>query len=509
MSKSDSNTQSQSAQLKDSKSSAVALASLNNINADIASQRIYSKKAPANKVLKSYIYSDILALIIGLVTAFGCVLIVQKLLAANQELALPSLNHFNHTISFLLISAGVITWFSHTGHYRIRMPFWMEAQKIISTLGFALLLDGFIQFTAKQDASRIFLISGWAFASMMIILFRAVIRKNAIKKGNFQIPALLIGSGVTAQQTQATLKTAPEMGYNITAQIKNLPEAFLQAGSSWKNLCEKYGVQHLLIALDGQDLAGIERLLAKLMREPISFSVSSPLQHIPVTGMVPQYFLSSNTMLLTHNNGLEQALPQLVKRSIDVLVAGSALLALSPVMLVIAALVKLDGGPALFGHKRLGRGGKIFSCLKFRSMVMGGDEILKKHLEQNPEAAIEWKETQKLQNDPRVTRIGKILRGTSIDELPQLINVLKGDMSLVGPRPIVKDEIAHYNHDILHYYRVRPGVTGLWQVSGRNDVSYAQRVQMDSWYVRNWTLWNDIAIICKTFPAVLKRSGAY
>jgi undecaprenyl-phosphate galactose phosphotransferase len=509
MSKSDSNTQSQSAQLKEGKSSAVALASLNNINSNAASQTAYSKKTPANKILKSYIYSDIAALAIGLAVAFGCVLVAQRLLASSQGLALPLVTSFNRPVSFLLISAGVITWFSHTGHYRIRMPFWMETQKVIYALGFALLLDGFIQFAAKQDVSRIFLISGWVFASVMILLFRAAIRKQAIKNGNFQIPALLIGGGVTAQQMQTTLKTAPEMGYAITAQLKNLPEAFLQAGSSWKNLCEKYGAQHVLIALDGQDLVGTERILAKLMREPISFSVASPLRHIPVTGMVPQYFLSSNTMLLTHNNGLEQVLPQLVKRSVDILVAGSALLALSPVMLVIAALIRLDGGPALFGHKRLGRGGKIFPCLKFRSMIMGGDEILKKHLEQNPEAAIEWKETQKLQNDPRVTRLGKILRSTSIDELPQLINVLKGDMSLVGPRPIVKDEIAHYHHDILHYYRVRPVFTGLWQVSGRNDVSYAQRVQMDSWYVRNWTLWNDIAIICKTFPAVLKRSGAY
>jgi undecaprenyl-phosphate galactose phosphotransferase len=142
-------------------------------------------------------------------------------------------------------------------------------------------------------------------------------------------------------------------------------------------------------------------------------------------------------------------------------------------------------------------------------MVMGGDKILKAHLENNPEAAAEWKATQKLVNDPRVTRIGKFLRSTSIDELPQLINVLRGDMSLVGPRPIVRDEVSHYSNDIDYYYRVRPGVTGLWQVSGRSDTTYAERVQLDSWYVRNWSLWHDIAIMLKTFPAVFKRSGAY
>ncbi len=299
------------------------------------------------------------------------------------------------------------------------------------------------------------------------------------------------------------------MGYAITAQIKNLPVEFLQAGSSWKKLCEKFGAQHVIIALDGKDLPETDKIMEKLAREPVSFSVAPPLHNLPVNGMVTHYFINHNNMLITHSNCIEQRLPQIIKRSIDITISGSALLVLSPFMLIIACLVRMDGGSALFGHKRLGFRGKTFPCMKFRSMVMGGDAILKQHLKENPEAAKEWEETQKLQNDPRVTRLGKFLRSTSLDELPQLINVLRGDMSLVGPRPIVRDEIAHYKYDIAHYYRVRPGVTGLWQVSGRNDVSYAQRVQMDSWYVKNWSLWHDIAIICKTFPAVFKRSGAY
>jgi undecaprenyl-phosphate galactose phosphotransferase len=283
----------------------------------------------------------------------------------------------------------------------------------------------------------------------------------------------------------------------------------LQVGSSWKKLCEKFGAQHVIIALDGKDLQETDKIMEKLAREPVSFSVAPPLQNLPVNGMVPHYFLNHNSILITHSRCIEQRLPQIIKRAIDVTVSAGALIVLSPVMLILAGLVKMDGGTALFGHNRLGLRGKTFPCMKFRTMVMGGDAILKQHLKENPEAAKEWQETQKLQNDPRVTRLGKFLRSTSLDELPQLINVLRGDMSLVGPRPIVRDEISHYKHDIAHYYRVRPGVTGLWQVSGRNDVSYAQRVQMDSWYVKNWSLWHDIAIICKTFPAVFKRSGAY
>lgn len=475
----------------------------------ISKNNVQNSSSRPNQSLKFYILSDAIALLLALACSWLGALTVNNIFIKSNGLFLSHAYTSTHIISFLLVSAGILIWFAHNRHYSVRMPFWIETQKIISALGFALLVDGFLQFASKQDVSRLLIISSWIFAGFTIIGLRAIVRQIAMKNGVFQIPTLLIGSGTTAQQIQSALKSAPEMGYNITAQIKNLPESFLQAGGSWKNLCEKYGAQHVIIALDGMDFHGTDKIMKKLSRESISFSIAPPLQNLPVTGMQSHYFLNNNTVLMTHSYGIEQRLPQFIKRGVDITVSGVALLLLSPIMLVIAAFIKLDGGSSLFGHKRLGRGGKIFPCLKFRTMIMGGDEILKQHLKNNPEAAEEWKATQKLQNDPRVTRFGKFLRSSSIDELPQLINVLKGDMSLVGPRPIVRDEIEHYNHDIAHYYRVRPGVTGLWQVSGRNDVSYAQRVQMDSWYVRNWSLWNDIAIICKTFPAVFKRSGAY
>lgn len=198
-----------------------------------------------------------------------------------------------------------------------------------------------------------------------------------------------------------------------------------------------------------------------------------------------------------------------VKRVLDVSMALVALLLLSPLMLTLALLVRRDGGAALFGHERLGRDGKPFRCLKFRSMIVNSAEVLALYLEQHPEAQAEWDADHKLKNDPRITRIGAFLRRTSLDELPQLINVLKGEMSLVGPRPIVKAEVAKYADSIAHYYHVRPGITGLWQVSGRNDISYAERVALDSRYVRHWSLAQDMAILVKTIPALLNRRGAY
>jgi len=151
----------------------------------------------------------------------------------------------------------------------------------------------------------------------------------------------------------------------------------------------------------------------------------------------------------------------------------------------------------------------MFDCIKFRSMVLDADRVLRHHIAINPEAGAEWAATQKLRNDPRVTKVGNFLRRSSLDELPQLFNVLRGEMSMVGPRPIVQAEVSRYGDDIEYYYAAKPGITGLWQVSGRSDMSYARRVKLDVWYVRNWTLWHDIAILFKTIPAVFLQRGAH
>ncbi len=196
------------------------------------------------------------------------------------------------------------------------------------------------------------------------------------------------------------------------------------------------------------------------------------------------------------------------KRVLDIVAAALLLLLILPAMLAIAMLVRRDGGPALFRHQRIGAGGRSFTCLKFRSMAPDADSMLASHLNSNPEAAAEWKASQKLRHDPRVTKFGRIIRQTSLDELPQLFNVLCGDMSLVGPRPIVHSELMLYGAHAASYLLVRPGLTGLWQVSGRSDTSYERRIALDVSYVRTWSLWQDMAILMKTIPVVLLRSGA-
>jgi lipopolysaccharide/colanic/teichoic acid biosynthesis glycosyltransferase len=198
------------------------------------------------------------------------------------------------------------------------------------------------------------------------------------------------------------------------------------------------------------------------------------------------------------------------KRSLDIVLSAVMLLILLPLLVVIALVVWSDGKSPIFGHARVGRHGKPFRCLKFRSMVPNAEQALAKLLAQDPAAAELWRTTRKLQRDPRITPIGKILRSTSLDELPQLFNVLRGEMSLVGPRPVVQAELVeHYGAAAFAYLSVRPGITGLWQVSGRSNTSYTERVAFDVQYVQTFSLWEDLKILTKTVPAVLFRKGAH
>jgi len=197
-----------------------------------------------------------------------------------------------------------------------------------------------------------------------------------------------------------------------------------------------------------------------------------------------------------------------LKRALDVVLASIAFVFLLPVLIPIAIAVRLsDGGPALFRQKRIGRDGKEFLCFKFRSMHVDADAQLEAILRTDPARRAEWQATQKFEDDPRISPFGKFLRKSSLDELPQLINIVRGDMAIVGPRPIVRNEIEKYGEYFDHYARVRPGLTGLWQVSGRSETTYAQRVALDVEYVEHQSLATDLKIIIKTVPAVLRSDG--
>jgi UDP-galactose-lipid carrier transferase len=214
-------------------------------------------------------------------------------------------------------------------------------------------------------------------------------------------------------------------------------------------------------------------------------------------------------MILRVNNNLAKRTSRFLKRSFEIVGALSIITMLMPALAVLIFMVSRDGGAPIYGHERVGLNGRKFKCLKFRSMVVNSKEVLEEVLRTDPAAREEWDKDFKLKNDPRITRVGHFIRKTSLDELPQLWNVVRGEMSLVGPRPVIEAELERYAGDVDYYFMAKPGMTGLWQVSGRNDVDYETRVYFDSWYVKNWSLWNDIAILFKTVGVVLKRDGAY
>lgn len=204
------------------------------------------------------------------------------------------------------------------------------------------------------------------------------------------------------------------------------------------------------------------------------------------------------------------AINMCAKRCIDVTGATTGLILLAPMFCMLSILMwALDPGPLFFAHTRLGRDGRKFRCLKFRTMRVDGDAILNRHLATCPAAREEWQSTRKLKDDPRVTPLGNVLRRSSLDELPQLVNVLRGEMSLVGPRPIVDDELAHYGEFRKEYFSVRPGITGLWQVSGRNDVGYDTRVRLDCEYAQSQNFWRDLLILYRTVGVVFFQKGSY
>ena len=199
-----------------------------------------------------------------------------------------------------------------------------------------------------------------------------------------------------------------------------------------------------------------------------------------------------------------------VKRTLDIVFALALAIVALPVFLLTAVAILIESGrPVFFGHSRVGRSGRAFRLLKFRTMAVNSDEILAEHLASDPEAADEWEQNRKLRRDPRVTRVGRVLRRTSLDELPQIWNILRGDMSIAGPRPIVEAEILKYGTTYPLYALAKPGLTGLWQVSGRNDTTYRRRVELDATYVRTWTPILDLKLLFKTVDVVVRGKGAY
>lgn len=265
-----------------------------------------------------------------------------------------------------------------------------------------------------------------------------------------------------------------------------------------------------IIMLENTGMERMFQLMDKIQHKVKRILLVPRMTSLPMFNAEVFNSINQKGLIFFVRNNLLSDSDRAFKHVSDFILALILTLALAPFLFGLYAWVWIatDGKP-IFKQKRVGQDGKIFKIYKFRTMRVDADAQLEKILAADPDAREEWERDHKLKNDPRITRVGHFLRRTSLDELPQLINVLRGQMSLVGPRPIIDEEIVDYGDYIDYYQQVRPGITGLWQVSGRNELSYSERVQLDVWYVRNWSLELDLIILTKTFVAVLLRKGSY
>lgn len=452
--------------------------------------------------------SDILAFVLAFFLALLVGVIVNQLFLENTYVDGITGTFEWRTLQFTVLAAVALFVFFVLGHYRLPVPVWTAYCHVVLVCLILLLAEGFLVYAAKYHLSRLWLVNSWLLATGLIPLGRAVTRRILDRMGLWRIPSLVVGTGEVAEHVRQAFSADPALGYEIVGVVAPASMAAPQDGQLWGQLCEKRGGRFIILALSAEEMIVYSDLLADLVRERLPFAVVPSLGGLPILGFDQLSFIGQDFMMLVAKNNLGQPIRRRVKFAADLLMASVMMLACLPLFALFAWLISRDGGPVLFRHRRVGQRGKSFDCLKFRTMVPDAQRVLEEHLRRNPDDAAEWEQNFKLRNDPRVTPIGRFLRSTSLDELPQLINVLRGEMSLVGPRPITEAEPSYYGRDVMFYLEIRPGITGLWQVSGRSDTSYAQRVMFDTWYVKNWTLWHDIAILLKTIPVVFGRKGA-
>ena len=392
-------------------------------------------------------------------------------------------------------------------HYRRRVPFWLEACQIATAALIGPLCSLVLLHVMGDTGHRVtlLLLVAWSCIPVTIIAARQAMRGLLASLDLLDVRTLVASDPMRASDVIRAFASEASLGYRHVDSIGL--DALAQIGV--RAAMARAGAEFLVIAPGGGDEAALGRINTELALQGVPFALA--LTHstgAPVACAHSHYFMNCDLMLVACGNHLNHLSARLSKTAFDIVVASAMIVVLAPVLAVLTLLVRADGGPAFYAHTRIGVNGRRFGCLKFRTMVTDADAVLARVLASDPAAAAEWAASRKLAHDPRITRVGRLLRRTSLDELPQLINVLRGQMSLVGPRPIVEAEIAHYGAAIELYYRIKPGITGLWQVNGRSSTSYPRRVEMDTLYVKNWALCHDITILARTVSAVLSRRGA-
>ena len=408
---------------------------------------------------------------------------------------------------------------AYNGAYTRRFTFWDEVRAlwkvtfIVSITIFAILFIG----KAGAKFSRSFLLGVCLLSLVFFPVFRPPLKRLIYRLGFLKRKLLILGGGKSAMAASRTVRTEKNLGYEVAGFVDGdatnggsidgmKVHRFLDSADRYIERC---GIHDVMIAEPGLEKERLASLINRVQRSAENTLYMSDISAVSVLGAELRHFGSQEGMVVEIKNNLLRPQNYIVKRLFD-LVLGLAfsVAAVAPFLLIWLLVKATSEGPGLFRQQRLGRGGRLFRCYKFRTMYGDADERLGEILDADPESRRQWETYCKLKDDPRVTMAGRFLRETSLDELPQFINVLKGQMSLVGPRPYLEREMLHLRKYRETIHRVLPGITGLWQISGRSGTTFRERLAIDEWYVRNWNLWLDIVILFKTVKVVWTGQGA-
>ena len=375
-----------------------------------------------------------------------------------------------------------------------------------------------LYFFTDWMAARSFFAVFWLVLLITLYIERLLISLWLKHSHHLYEDVIFVGAGKTAERALHYFQDDLGYRYHVIGFLDDnpisdkIPDKYKLLGTirEAEKIVENSHAQNVIITAPGMERDKLQQLITTVQPHVRNLSYVPDLIGTPMMGVEAQVLFTEEILMLHMRNNLAMRRNKIYKRIFDLVCTICGGLLILPIIAIVALLVAIDNkGNVIFAHRRIGKDGKEFPCYKFQSMVPNAQEILQDYLAKNPEARKEWEESFKLTNDPRVTKLGGFLRKTSLDELPQLWNVIKGDMSLVGPRPIVKKEIERYGEYFREYAMVLPGITGMWQASGRSDTTYEERVEMDTWYVRNWSVWLDIMYLAKTFTAVIFGKGAY
>ncbi len=435
--------------------------------------------------------------------------------------AFPPYPHESFTFFWWVFPVWLF-FLAYEGMYTKRFSFWDEVKMLWKVVFFATLATFSILYLGKvgERVSRTVLVLMGIISIPVFPIIRINAKKLLIFIGLLKSKVLILGAGKTGELIFNALKRDRNLGLNVVGFLDDDPAKIggriggvkIHAGV---DKAHKYigrcGIEDIVIAMPGCEKNKFISLVNRLQHKARNIILIPDLFGITVLGTNLQHFFQEQAIGLEVKNNLAHPANIFIKRVFDLLVSAILLLILAVPMMIIAVLIKLNSpGPVIYSQERRGRNDRPFKCHKFRTMFNDAEERLDSLLQSNEETRNEWKHNWKLRNDPRITKIGRFLRRTSLDELPQIFNVLKGEMSLVGPRPVTKREIdKYYREQAKLCFGVLPGITGLWQVSGRNNTGYDYRIVLDSWYVRNWNLWLDIVILFRTIRVVINGEGVY